>query len=116
MENIIQAFSDTRKWAKVLGIVFIVSFVLNLLSLSILSIIIAVATNLVPGILLLRYSGHVKDIEEANSPALDEIESACIAQGKFFRYMGIMAIVMVVVAIIGIIAAIAIPSYIAAGL
>lgn len=116
MENIIQAFSDTRKWAKILGIVFIVSFALNLLSLSIVSIVTAAVTSLIPGIMLLRYSGHVKEIEELSPPVIDEIEAACVAQGKFFKYMGIMAIVMIVIAVIGIVAAIAIPGYIAAGL
>lgn len=113
MENMIQAFSDTRKWAKILGIIFIVSFVFNLLTISIPSIIVAVVANLIPGILLIRYSQAVKEVEEAIGSATDELEQACIRQGTYFKYMGILSVIMVVLFVLGVVAAIALPSYMA---
>lgn len=122
MNQIIEAFSATRKWSKIVAIVFIVAFVLQILNMvmtiangqaliAILNLIISLFMYLMPGLALLKYAGYVRRAEDNISDPITNLEDACEQQAKFFRYVGIISVVVIVLAVIGILAAIALPAY-----
>lgn len=107
MNTIAQTFADGRKWTKMLAIILIVSFLLNLLSFSLATLVSNVFSSLIPGILLLTYSNSVKDIEiSTGNTTIEQIETACEKQARFFKYLGILSIVAVLLIAIGFILAV----------
>lgn len=111
MDYLISTFSDGRKWAKIVGIIFIVMFALQLFSgisgglfALLISAVIGVLIYLLPGLMLLKYAKAVDNAESSTDPVSD-LEEACIQQGKYFQFVGIAAAIALVLFVIGIVMA-----------
>ncbi|PID65634.1 MAG: hypothetical protein CR977_00715 [Gammaproteobacteria bacterium] len=113
MDYLVTLMGDGRKWAKIVGILFIIMFLLQLLSLffstdmsEVFITIISSLLYLVPGVMLLKYNKAVEKAENGQDMAAD-IEDACLAQAKYFQFVGIAAAVGIVIMIIAIVAMVA---------
>lgn len=107
MDYIIATLSEGRKWAKILGVVFIVMFALQCLSVFTsgffiggLMLIISGLLYLLPGLMLFKYAKAVESAESGSDPVSD-VEEACAKQSKYFQFVGIAAALAVVLAIVG---------------
>ncbi len=114
MDYLVAMMGDGRKWAKIVGILFIIMAVLQLLGLfvgagsmpEVLVSIVSALLYLVPGVMLLKYNKAVEKAENGQDMATD-IEDACLAQAKYFQFVGIAAAVGIVIMIIAIVAMVA---------
>ncbi len=110
MDILLETFKTGRFWAKLVGIVLLISFALSVVSqlidmvrmpvlmmlfAGIFSIVMAVFSNLLPGIYLLRYSNAINRAEEDADPT-EELEIACLYQGRYLKIMGIVYMIMVI--------------------
>ncbi len=110
MDYLVTLMGDGRKWAKIVGILFIIMAVLQLLGLffgagsmpEVFASITSALLYLVPGVMLLKYNKAVEKAESGQDMAAD-LEDACLAQAKYFQFVGIAAAVGIVFMIIAII-------------
>lgn len=128
MEHIVDAFSESKRWSKIVGIVLAVILVIQLISIianlffvsatgtggvlgissSVISLILA-GLNLFASISLIRYSGSVNNAETATDPT-EDIELACKHQGRYFKFVSLAVLLSIIMIVLSIVA-IAIPAY-----
>lgn len=124
MNQIIEAFSANKKWSKIVGILFIVNFVLQVLgsfipeegasvtmmfSAIVLTVLIGIFLYLIPGLSLVKYAGLIKSVEENQVDPITGLEDACEQQAKFFKYLGVLSLIIIILTVIGVIIAIVVP-------
>ncbi len=117
MGILLETFKMGRFWAKLVGIFLLISFALSAVSqlvdmarmpmmlmvfVGILSIVMAVFSNLLPGIYLLRYSSAIKRAEDDADPT-EELEIACLYQGRYLKLIGIVYLIILIIAIVGVV-------------
>lgn len=111
MDYLVEAFAETRRWAKIVSIFFMVSFVLSLFSLftdgivaGMLNVFMSAFIYLLPGLFLFRYANAVAEAEDTTSP-VEDLEIACLNQGRYFLVSGIVIAIGLVFFVLGVIAA-----------
>lgn len=111
MNTLINAFGETRRWAKIVAIFLLVGFALQIIQTltlvvgagmpaqQLFGVIMGILCYLIPGIFLLRYSKAVAQAEQSNNPA--DLEAACLYQGRYFKLLGIITIIAIILGVAG---------------
>ncbi len=102
MDSLINVCDRGRGWAKFVGIMSVIFFIISVFKIfttglfaGLFSIIIAIFANLLPGLFMIRYANAIANAKNSNNPA-EELEIACLNQGRYFLLLGIMAILGII--------------------
>lgn len=112
MDKLIGIFKKTQRWSKITGLLFLALFVLHLSGIglvlytsegtanalvgkAIIGGLLCVVFFLMPGVILLRYTGKIRTAEKYSDNPLGHLEDACEQQARLFKHFGVLSILLI---------------------